>query len=281
MKKVIPYLRIIRPINCLIAMTAVWVGALLTWLEPVIVAPLVVSLATFFVCASGNIVNDIVDIPIDRINRPQRVLVQQLIPIRSAYIYSVLLNIVALGMALTINIYTFLSAFTAICLLYLYNYKAKQVPIIGNIIIALLAGMVFLTGGLAVNFTLTFTLPGPLVGALFAFLFHLVREVVKDIEDIDGDLQAGIKTLPIIFGKRPSVAIAMSIFFILTLCTYIPIFKGWYSDTYKYITVYAVDFPILIFLIFLWGNPTQKMLKVASLILKIGMALGIVALIFY
>ena len=252
----------------------------MTWQEPQILFPLLASLATFFVCASGNIVNDIVDVTIDRINRPERILVQKKITITSAYIFSILLNLIALGLALFVNLEVFLTALLAIGFLYLYNYKAKQLPLIGNIIIALLAGMVFITGGLAINRTLTFTLPGPLIGAVFAFLFHLVREIVKDAEDIDGDLQAGIKTIPILFGVRFAVATAMLFFLILTLFTYIPILNGWFSDTYKILTVYVVDLPLLVFLIFLWGNPTKKMLLAASLLLKLGMGIGILALIF-
>ncbi len=252
----------------------------MTWLEPQFLAPFLTSLATFLVCASGNIVNDIVDIPIDRINRPQRILVQQKIPLQSAYIFSVLLNLSALALAIFVSLDVFIAALIAISLLYFYNYKAKQIPFLGNIIIALLAGMVFITGGLSIDRLLAFTLPGPLIGAVFAFLFHLVREIVKDIEDIDGDLQSGIKTIPIIFGKKVSIAIAMSLFLILTLFTYLPILKGWYTEIYKILTVYIVDLPLLAFLILLWGNPTKKMLAATSLLLKIGMGIGIIALIF-
>ncbi len=279
MKKIIPYLIIIRPINCLIAALSVWVGAMMTWLEPQILSPLLTSIATFFVCASGNIVNDIVDIPIDRISRPDRILIQKRMSTASAYLFSIILNLTALGIAAFVRLDVFIAALTAVGLLYLYNYKAKQIPIVGNLIIALLAGMVFITGGLAIGRTLAFTLPGPLVGALFAFLFHLVREVVKDAEDVEGDLQAGIKTLPIMFGVRFSIVVAMILFLILTLCTYVPILKGWYSESYKILTVYIVDLPLLGFLILVWGNPTKKMLSVGSFLLKIGMAIGITALI--
>ncbi len=280
MNKILPFIIIIRPINCIFALGTVWVGAMMTWLEPQILSPLLASIATFLVCASGNIVNDIVDVPIDRINRPERILVRKKISTVSAYIYSIVLNIVALCIALFVNIDVFIAALTAIGLLYLYNYKAKQIPLLGNLIIAFLAGMVFITGGLAVDRTLTFALPGPLIGAVFAFLFHVVREIIKDSQDIEGDLQAGIKTIPILFGKRFSVAAAMVIFLILTLFTYFPILKGWYSETYKILTVYVVDLPLLAFLILLWGNPTTKMLSAGSLLLKIGMGIGVAALIF-
>lgn len=280
MSKILPYVIIIRPINCFLASITVWVGAMMTWLTPQVFSPLLASAATFFVCAAGNIVNDIVDIPIDRINRPERVLVQKKISTTSAYIFSIVLNITALCIAYFVNLEVFAAAITAISLLYLYNYKAKQIPFLGNIIIAFLAGMVFITGGLAIDRILAFTLPGPLIGAVFAFLFHVVREIIKDSQDIDGDLQAGIKTIPIIFGKRFSIAVAMVIFLILTLFTYIPILKGWYSETYRILTVYIVDLPLLCFLIFLWGNPTTKMLSIGSLLLKLGMGIGIVALIF-
>lgn len=251
----------------------------MTWLDPEVVNPLLASIAAFLICASGNIVNDIVDIDIDRVNRPDRVLVQGRLSMQFAIFISIVFNIIAVLCTVFLNLYSIGMAVLAICLLYLYNYKAKRIPVLGNLFIALLSGMVFLTGGLAVNVELTLALPGPLIGAVFSILFHLVREIIKDTEDIEGDMSVGVKTLPQMIGERKSVIVAGIIFLLMTLTTYYPILKGWYGDWYKLITVYFVDLPILAFFIFLWGNPTKKMLSITSIILKIGMGLGILALI--
>ena len=85
MPGLIDIFRLIRVVNCLLAMIAVGVGAYMTVPSPVYYGPLVTALAVFFVCAAGNIFNDIVDIEIDRINRPHRVLVRGALTTRQAY----------------------------------------------------------------------------------------------------------------------------------------------------------------------------------------------------
>lgn len=258
---------------------AVWVGAKLTWLDPLYFPVVVASLATFFVCAGGNVVNDLRDIEIDRINRPDRVLVTGALSIGLAQKLSILCNILGLVLALLVNWQVAVIAGIAISLLYLYNYKAKRMILVGNLIIAFLSGMVFITGGLAVAPELTWQLPGPLIAAIFAFLFHLVREIVKDVEDAEGDSRLGIITFPQIIGYQNALGIGMGLFFIMVLFTYLPILKNWFSDYYKVITVYMVDLPLLGLLIFAWGFPGPSMLRWTSIFLKIGMGLGIIALI--
>ena len=110
-------------------------------------------------------------------------------------------------------------------------------------------------------------------------MFHLVREIVKDVQDIEGDRQAGVTTLPQVIGVPRSLLVALLLFFALTVLTYIPVLTGWFGEAYKIITVYVIDLPLLAFLIFLWGNPSPLMLKIGSLWLKAGMAMGIIALL--
>ncbi len=61
--------------------------------------------------------------------------------------------------------------------------------------------------------------------------------------------------------------------------TYIPIFTGWFGEMYKILAVYVVDLPVLALLIFVWNNPSPRMLAAGSLVLKIGMAIGVIALL--
>ncbi|NOY89158.1 MAG: UbiA family prenyltransferase [FCB group bacterium] len=278
MSNLIETLKIIRPVNCVLAMVGVYVGADMTWLTPAYYAVGVSALATFLVCASGNIINDMVDVEIDRINRPDRVLVKGTLSKRYLFILAILFDITAVAIAYTVNMEVTLLAVVAIALLFIYNYHAKKIPVLGNVIIAFLAALTFITGGVAIDYDLAFYLPGPIIAALFAFFFHLVREMVKDVQDLQGDRQVGIKTLPQVIGVQKSLLIALGLFFLMVLCTYIPILEGWFGKWYKIITVYVVDLPLLAFLIFLWGNPSPRMLKVGSLLLKLGMGLGIIAL---
>jgi len=279
MLRLIETLKLIRIVNCLLAMVGVGVGASMTWLEPSYYGPLVAALAAFLICAGGNIVNDLVDVEADRVNRPRRVLVRQALSRRYAIGLAVSVNVVAFLLALAVNRYVAVVALAVIALLLLYNLRLKRVPLAGNIVIAAMGAMTFMTGGLAIDHIMAVTLPGPLIPAAFAFLFHMVREIIKDVQDIDGDRRVGIKTLPQLIGVRNSLSVTLVLFLILVLLTYIPVLAGWFGVYYKIIAVYVVDLPLLLLLVFLWGNPTVPMLKVASMALKAGMALGIVALI--
>ena len=100
-------------------------------------------------------------------------------------------------------------AAATIGLLVAYNLYLKKVPLVGNVAVALLAGMTFITGGLAYDPVFTFRLPGPLIPATFAFFFHLVREIVKDVQDIDGDSRLGVKSLPMVVGVSRSLLLGV------------------------------------------------------------------------
>ena len=260
------------------AMFGVWVGAYMTWFRPTYYAPALAGLAAFLVCAAGNIVNDLVDIKTDRVNRPDRVLVRGSLSRRYALVLSIVFNVLALVLAVAISIPMTIVAAVTIALLYGYNYRFKRIPLLGNLVISLLAGLTFITGGVAVDYYVTFYLPGPMIAAMFAFLFHMVREIVKDVQDIEGDRAAGIKTLPQVIGEQRSLLWALVFFFLMVVTTVVPVVYGWFGGYYKIIAIYIVDLPLLAFMIFLWGNPSRSMLRVASTALKIGMALGIFAL---
>ena len=223
--------------------------------------------------------NDRLDIEGDRINHPKRVLVTGMLSPKYARNLALVLNAAALLMAWAISLSMLLIGLVTVGLLSLYNLKLKRIPLVGNAVVALLAAMTFLTGGFAVNPDLVFRLPGPLVAAAFAFFFHLVREIVKDIQDMDGDRRAGLDSLPLRIGSGQSLTLALVLFTLMTLLTCVPVLKGWYGLAYEVIVVYLVDLPLLGFMIALRIRPTSRMLTAGSTALKIGMALGLVALV--
>lgn len=279
MPRFVEILKLIRFVNCLLAMVGVGVGAYMTWLSPSYYGPLVAAAAAFLICAGGNIVNDLVDIEVDRVNRPDRVLVRGALSKQYAIVLAVLVNIAAVLLALAVNLTVTTIALVVIALLLLYNLWLKRVPLAGNVVIAALGGLTFMTGGFAIDYVMALTLPGPLIPAAYAFFFHMVREIIKDVEDIEGDSRVGIKTLPQVIGVRNSLSLALLLFLILVVLTYLPILAGWFGAYYQVITVYIIDLPLLLLLIFIWGNPTASMLRIGSLSLKAGMGLGLVALI--
>jgi geranylgeranylglycerol-phosphate geranylgeranyltransferase len=279
MDRLLDTIRLLRPFNGLLAMLGVWIGAYLTWHAPLYYAPAIAGLAAFLICAAGNAINDLVDIEIDRVNRPQRVLVKGTLSRRYVFWLAHALNLVSVGLALTVSYEITALALATIGLLHLYNYRLKRVPLVGNVTISLLAGLTFVTGGIAIDPYFAFDLPGPLIGFVFAFCFHLVREIIKDVEDIAGDQAAGIRTLPQVIGIGKALVVVLAVFVVLILLTFMPALLGWFGKWYKIIAVYIVELPLLAFLIFLWGNPSVRMLKIGSRLLKAGMVMGMAALL--
>lgn len=272
-------LSLIRVQNCLLAMAGVWVGAWMTWLQGIYFAPLVTGLAVFAVCAAGNVVNDLLDEDIDRVNHPERVIVRGSLSRRFAAALAVGLHVLAFALALVVNLAVTATVLVATVLLFGYNLYLRRIPVAGNLAVAVLAGLTFIAGGLSVDWVLTWELPGPLVPAVFAVLFHLVREIIKDARDTEGDRLAGSGSLPLAIGIRPAVTVALAVFAVLVFLTLVPVFAGWFGQWYKVIAVYVVDLPILALLIFVWGNPSPTMLSIGSSALKAGMVLGVVALL--
>lgn len=279
MQNILNYLSLIRVANCLLAAAAVMIGGYLAdsilFSGPLCLA----ALAAFLVCAAGNAHNDLVDLEIDTINRPDRVLPQGRLSPSDAWVVAIVSALGAVGLAVFVNLWVVVTVAGSLILLALYNRYLKKLPLVGNLSIALLSGLTFLVGGMASDPYLLWILPGPLIPAVFALLFHLVREMLKDCDDVRGDGRRGVTTLPQLIGLRKAAGVALALFFLLVLLTYVPVYFGWFSRAYEVITIYLVDLPLLGLLIFVWGNPSQRLLRIGSFALKIGMLLGLLALL--
>ncbi|MFQ5500519.1 MAG: geranylgeranylglycerol-phosphate geranylgeranyltransferase [Candidatus Zixiibacteriota bacterium] len=272
-------LKLIRTVNCLLAMVGVGVGAYLTGGPPSFYAALMTSISAFLVCAAGNVVNDLVDVGIDRIIHPARPLVMGTVTRRYASILSIVATTLGIGIGLTVSAAVTGIVVGAACLLAAYNFGLKRIVVVGNVSVAALSALTFVAGGVAVDPRAAFSLPGPLVPAAFAFLFHMVREIVKDVQDMEGDRTAGIRTLPQVIGVSRALIAALVLFLLLSIITLIPSVFGWYGGYYEIVAVYLMDIPLVALLVLIWRNPTPTLLRVGSTALKFGMGLGIVALL--
>ncbi|WP_439185687.1 geranylgeranylglycerol-phosphate geranylgeranyltransferase [Carboxylicivirga taeanensis] len=178
-----------------------------------------VVLSTILLAASGYIINDYFDIRIDRINKPDKVLVGRYIRRRTALFWHVLLTIAGILCGLFIayvsrkEIYALLFIGTPMLLWY-YSTTFKRHIVIGNLVISFLTGIVVLLV-VSVEFAMLSKVHGEAIirteacsiawfwtsgFAIFAFLTNFVREIIKDTEDVKGDKAVGCKTLPIALG---------------------------------------------------------------------------------
>ncbi|XRO76891.1 UbiA family prenyltransferase [Methanocaldococcus sp. 10A] len=198
MRKVGSYLELIRAKNCVTASIGGIIGYLISSnFEIEILKGLLVFFVVFFVCAYGNVINDIFDIEIDKINKPFRPLPSGKIKLNEAKKFSAILLIFGLILSIFINIYALIIAVVNAFFLYLYAKKYKRYKPIGNFIIGYLTGSVFLFGGVAGKNVM------PVVILFLCSLLSIWgREIVKDFEDIEGDIKEGVISLPIMYGKK-------------------------------------------------------------------------------
>jgi geranylgeranylglycerol-phosphate geranylgeranyltransferase len=277
--QIISSLQLIRFGNCLIAAVSVWVGAYLAAGFVTTPALWVTMAGVFCICAGGNIVNDIIDRRIDTISHPDRPIPAGKVSIHAAKVLAIIFHLSAMILIAFSNLTVALAGVFAILALLAYNLRLKRVPLVGNLIIAILAGLTLVCGGLAVDPDATLLLPGPIVAAMFAFFFHLIREIIKDIEDMDGDSRNNASSLALWLGVKPSLSLALLLTLIAMALTVLPFVLGWYGIVYLWIVLLLVDLPVTAFVLLAFLRPSRRRLNWCRICLKVGMVCGLAALV--
>lgn len=272
--KLTTLVKLCRPVNFIITFISVIVASIIC--SPGAIPDQKIFLAAFvaaIVLASGNIYNDITDIEIDKINRPDRPLPSGKIKSNEAYILYFFFTAIAVVCSFFLESIASIIVLFSILLLIIYSKILKRIPILGNFTIALLAGLVFIFGGVVVDNPAAAIIP-----AVFAFLINLIREIVKDMEDVDGDKKVGIKTFPIAFGYQKSKYLILILSFILILFTLYPFITKIYKIEYFVIVMVFVNSLIIYCLKILFQDQSVKNLRKVSNLLKISMVIGLFAI---
>ena len=191
------------------------------------------AVATILITASGYIINDIYDIETDRINKPDKRIIQVHLSVSNAWkIYiSIILTGAFISLYLAVQRYDLFYWFiypVAIFLLYGYSRWFKGIPYLGNIIVSLFCaavpGIFFLSEAHILkelkikDFSSFLSLHGLLLSyVIFAFLTNLYREIVKDLQDEAGDKLANIHTAAVYFGKKTTKFVALFIALIISI----------------------------------------------------------------
>lgn len=253
-------------------------------------------LSTICIASAGYIINDIYDVETDLVNRPDKVLIGRSISEKKANNLFIIFNVIGVLIGFYLSHLVGKSSFFALfvvisALLYVYASYLKRTLLIGNVVISILVALSLIIVGIfellpvitpqnqiaQINmFTVI------LHYALFAFIINLIREMVKDIQDIDGDHKSGMNTLPILIGRERS----RNIIFVLS---FIPlILLVYYLSTYLYNkTIVVVYFLILVVgpLIFttikIFNAETKKDYQYISILLKLIMLFGIISMLLY
>ncbi|MBT8386761.1 MAG: UbiA family prenyltransferase [Ignavibacteria bacterium] len=269
------FIQIARPVNFVITFLSVIVAAAICidgeyQVYKIILAAFTASLTL----SAGNIINDIKDIKIDEVNHPKRPLITGKITVSQAKAEYVSLSFIALLLSFFINLPALVIVLSATVLLLLYSYYFKMIPILGNLIVSILTGLVFIYGGVAVNNPLTAIIP-----AIFAFLINLIREIVKDMEDVEGDLKLGVITFPGKYGFKSSKLLILELTVILILFTLYPFLTSMYKIEFIIMVMVVVN-PFFVYnLKILFKDHSLSNLSKISNILKLNMFAGLIAII--
>jgi len=173
---------------------------------------LFVLLAVLFTAAAGYVINDILDIEEDIINKPEKRIIAKHVSIRSGFIFYLILLLGSLVFGFLTGLSMGLVCVLISVLLYFYSSDLKGTTLWGNLLVSLMNGVVvfFSAQGVDEKFNGYFA-----EYAFLAFLITMVREVVKDIEDMEGDKTREYETFPLVYGPRKSVWLGMGILTLL------------------------------------------------------------------
>ena len=257
-------------------------------------------LSTVCIAAGGYIINNIFDFKTDLDNKPDQIIIGKSVSESLAYNLYAGFTIIGVGIGFYLSNVILKPGFAAIFViiastLYLYATSLKQSLLIGNIIIAVLLSFSVIIIGIFDLYPATYEGNQKIMRllfsilldyAIFTFIINFIREIVKDLEDVNGDYNQGMNTLPIILGiKRTSKLI-----FVLS---FIPIFcLAYYINFYVFAsglflsTIYALVLilaPLIYFTIKIWSAKNQSDFHHLSLVLKWVLLFGIfsIALISY
>lgn len=178
-------------------------------------------LSTVILAAAGYMINDYYDVKIDYINKPEEVIVGKSMRRRVVIFFHSLLNFAGITIGLIASPRIAFINFIAAFLLWLYSNTLKRLPFIGNFTVALLTG----TSIWMIGFYYQKSELLVLTYAIFAFFINLIREIIKDIEDRQGDRKHGCKTLPIVLGFRNTKKVIFAIAMIFVCAILMVTFK--------------------------------------------------------
>lgn len=276
MKKILAIIKIVRPLNILITFLVVIVAAFICSNEKTLTEKiLLAAISASFIAASGNIVNDIFDYNIDLINRSNRPLPAKEMTINFAIFLYLFFTCLGLIFAQQVSWESFFIAVFVSLILLLYSFLLKQIPLLGNIAVSVCTALAFIYGGVAVN-----SWEASIIPAIFAFLINLIREIIKDIEDIEGDEKNNVITFPSKFGIQKTKNVLTFIIIILIGFTFYPFIKEIYSIEYFIIILLTVDLLLVYFIREIKSNMFIYKISTISKLLKLSMIFGLIAIFF-
>lgn len=280
LKKIASFFSVIRGYNIWIIVLAQYLAAIF------ILAPekraltilldwrlFLIVVASTFTIASGYIINNFYDAKKDLINRPKKAMIDRLVrqETKLKVYFSINLMVILFMTFISWRAVMFFSAY--IFLIWFYSHKLKKMFLIGNLTAALLAVLPFF--GILLYYKNFYDVI--FAQATFLFLLILIRELIKDLENIKGDLLEDYKTIPVVFGEI-NAKIIISVFTFVTIIPIyflIEIYNVGYMDTYFYLSLIG----LLFFDMLLWKATTKTEYLQLHFLLKCIIVAGVFSIV--
>lgn len=254
---------------------------------------ILVVLSTIFIAAAGYVINDYEDVDIDRVNKPDKLIIMQHISKENAWRFFLVLNF--LGIAIGAYLAFYFKSFNLFFIqalssgaLWFYSTSYKKQFLIGNLIVAVLSGLVVLLPAIYEAVAeeiyikeVSFNMSLVSAYAFFAFITTMIREIVKDAEDVEGDELNECTTLPIVWGMKAAKAISIGLCLVVVAAVaYVQANRWMFHDylTFGYFLI-AVQLPLLWLIWLIFRAEDKQTFHKASTITKLVMLGGILSMI--
>jgi 4-hydroxybenzoate polyprenyltransferase len=252
-------------------------------------------ISTVLIAAGGYVINDIFDQETDSENKPSKTIIGKAISESMGYNIYVALTVVGVGIGFYLSNVIMKPSFATLfiliaSLLYIYATSLKQMLLVGNVLVAFLLSFSVIIIGIFDLYPATYEGNQKEMGvlfsilidyAVFAFIVNFIREITKDLEDVNGDYNQGMHTLPIILGVQRTAKVVFGLSFIpLVILLYYT--NAYFASNNLYVaTIYCLLTlvgPLLYFTIKSWTAKTKKDFHHLSLVLKMVLLFGILSI---
>jgi len=263
--------RVVRLPNSFAALAATMIGGAISNLSRLPTVSLG-AVSAFFAAAFGYAINDYYDVAADRITRPSRPIPSGALSRRAVLIIALVCAALALMSAAFLPRVPALLVVPAVFLVWFYSFRVKRAGIAGNVLVGCLTGFTLIFGGLCAGDASKTIFP-----ALLAFLASLPREILKDVQDLEGDVMMGGQTLARLSGRRTAVRVASVFMLVLVAVSLAPYALRHYNRIYLVIVLF-IDALVALMAFSLWYSASQRKVTVSVRLMKSAMYLGLLAI---
>jgi 4-hydroxybenzoate polyprenyltransferase len=256
---------------------------------------IILSLSILCITAGGYIINDLFDIEADTINKPLKVYISKSISKKNAWVIYLLSSTLGVILGIYLSVIKnsdFLSFYFigTTLLLFLYSVLLKKLVFIGNLCISLLVALPiyllykFDSNNITISNILQYFFLSIAIFyyMFFAFLTTMIREIIKDIEDINGDYMVKLKTLPILIGKTRARNISIFLSIVLLLFLFLVSSNYFISNKYFLGIIMLMLSTVVVYFIFKsWTATTKKQFQYLSNLMKLIMFIGILSMALF